>query len=124
MLPAQLGRVGMHEALPRYAREFGPVCKAFFGRHPIVVITDADMVKQVRITPPFSGSRLDSRLRLHTCTGVPAMACIGRGQTHVALKSLDNCRGCSYRGSHNTSHWRCNGTYRLFGASPWCSSTC
>ncbi len=45
---AQLGRVGMHEALPRYARQYGPVCKAFFGRYPIVVITDPDLVKQVR----------------------------------------------------------------------------
>ncbi len=57
MLPAQVGRVGMHEALPRYARQFGPVCKAFFGRYPIVVITDADLVKQVRGTPPPSPIR-------------------------------------------------------------------
>ena len=67
VLPAQLGRVGMHEALPRYAREFGPVCKAFFGRFPIVVITDADLVKQVRGAPALSpGSRPGLLLRLRT----------------------------------------------------------
>lgn len=40
-------RVGIHEALPRYARQYGTVCKAFFGRSPIVIITDPDLVKQV-----------------------------------------------------------------------------
>lgn len=69
MLPAQVGRVGMHEALPRYARQFGPVCKAFFGRYPIVVITDADLVKQVR------GRPLHPRSDSHRLGSLPPAAC-------------------------------------------------
>ncbi len=32
---------GMHNALLRWAADFGPVCKFFLGRHTVVVINGA-----------------------------------------------------------------------------------
>lgn len=43
----EMGAIGMHNALPQYAKKFGPVYKAFFGRYPVVVVTDPDLVKQI-----------------------------------------------------------------------------
>lgn len=43
-------KAGMHVALPEYAKEFGPICKIFFGRYPIVLISDPELVKEVHTT--------------------------------------------------------------------------
>jgi Cytochrome P450 len=43
-------KAGMHVALPEYAKEFGPICKIFFGRYPIVLISDPELVKEVHHT--------------------------------------------------------------------------
>lgn len=44
----QMGTLGTHALLPQLADKYGPVCKAFFGRYPIIIVTDPDLVKQVR----------------------------------------------------------------------------
>ena len=46
-------KAGMHVALPEYAKEFGPICKIFFGRYPIVLISDPELVKEVHTFPSF-----------------------------------------------------------------------
>lgn len=40
-------RLGMHIVLPQYAETYGPVFRTFFGRIPIVVISEPDLVKEV-----------------------------------------------------------------------------
>lgn len=41
-------RVGLHIALPRLTREYGPIYKIFFGHVPTIVISHPDLVKEVR----------------------------------------------------------------------------
>lgn len=46
-MPMQL-KAGLHVALPRLTRVYGPIYKVFFGHLPFIVISDPDLVKEVR----------------------------------------------------------------------------
>lgn len=38
----------MHVALPQLAQVYGPIYRILFGRFPVIVVSDPDMVKEVR----------------------------------------------------------------------------
>ncbi len=39
---------GLHVALPELAKTYGPVYTFYFGRYPVIVVSDPDLVKEVR----------------------------------------------------------------------------
>ncbi len=49
----------MHIALPQLAQVYGPIYRILFGRFPVIVVSDPDMVKEARRSCKFSSSSVE-----------------------------------------------------------------
>ena len=58
----QMGKLGMHNALPLWQKQYGSIYRCFFGRFAIVVISDPELVKEVPLSLSLSLWGMDQQM--------------------------------------------------------------